>query len=78
MIIRSPMRDILQMLTLDDVAGKLNVPVSDVRVLIETDRLPHYRLGHHGEQIRIIRRDLAAFGSNAQASHSHSDESFTE
>ena len=59
------MRDILQMLTLDDVARKLGVPVSDIRVLVDTERLPHYRLGHNGEQIRIIRRDLVAFETNA-------------
>ena len=57
------MRDILQLLTLDDVARKLGVPVSEIRVLVDTERLPHYRLGHNGDQIRIIRRDLLAFES---------------
>jgi hypothetical protein len=60
---RSRMRDILQMLTLDDVARKLGVPVTDVRVLVDTDQLPHFRLGRNGEQIRIIQRDLVAFKS---------------
>ena len=58
---RSRMRDILQMLTLDDVARKLGVPVSEVRVLVERNQLAHYRLGQHGDQIRIIRRDLVDF-----------------
>ena len=58
---RSRMRDILQMLTLDDVARKLGVPVTDVRVLVDTDQLPHFRLGQNGEQIRIIQRDLTDF-----------------
>ena len=57
----SRMRNILQMLTIDDVARKLGVPVTDVRVLVDTDQLPHFRLGQNGEQIRIIQRDLADF-----------------
>ena len=63
---RSRMRDILQMLTLDDVARKLGVPVTDVRVLVDTDQLPHFRLGQNGEQIRIIQRDLVDFELNDQ------------
>ena len=65
------MRDVLQMLTFDDVARKLGVPVSEIRVLVDTDQLTHFRLGHNGEQIRIIRRDLVAFESK---DHAPSDE----
>jgi excisionase family DNA binding protein len=57
------MRDILEMLTIDDVAKKLGVPATDVKVLIDTNQLSHYRLGQHGELVRIIRRDLIAFES---------------
>lgn len=55
------MSDILQMLTIDDVARKLGVPVTDVNVLIDTNQLSHYRLGQHGELVRVIRRDLIEF-----------------
>ena len=66
MTTQSRMRDILQMLTIDDVARKLGVSASDVRVLVDTNQLAHYRLGQHGEQIRIIQRDLTDFEANAQ------------
>ncbi len=55
------LREILEMLTIDDVALKLGVPATDVKVLIDTNQLSHYRLGQHGELIRIIRRDLLAY-----------------
>lgn len=55
------MRDILEMLTIDDVAMKLGVPATDVKILIDTNQLSHYRLGQHGEMVRIIRRDLIAY-----------------
>ena len=77
MTTRSRMRDILQMLTIDDVARKLGVAVSDVRVLVDTDQLAHYRLGQHGEQIRIIQRDLTQFESNAQRAPQAADASLT-
>lgn len=65
------MSGILQMLTIDDVARKLGVPVTDVRVLIDTNQLSHYRLGQHGELVRVIRRDLIAFKAAAHPPHSH-------
>ena len=61
MINRRPLRDRLQMLTIDDVARELNVPASVVQQLVDTNTLPHYRLGQHGEQIRIIQCDLVGF-----------------
>lgn len=66
MINRPPLRDLLRMLTIDDVARELNVPARVVQQLVNTNVLPHYRLGHHGEQIRIIQCDLADFQSWAQ------------
>ncbi len=55
------MRDMLEMLTIDDVARKLGVPVSDVKILIDTNQLSHYRLGQRGQLVRVIRRDLIEF-----------------
>lgn len=65
------MRDILQMLTIDDVARKLGVPVTDVKILIDTNQLSHYRLGQHSELVRVIRRDLIVFEATAHPPHSH-------
>jgi excisionase family DNA binding protein len=61
MINHRPLRDLLRMLTIDDVARQLNVPASVIQRLVDTNALPHYRLGQHGEQIRIIQCDLADF-----------------
>ena len=66
MINRRPLRDLLRMLTVDDVARELNVPARVVQQLVDTNTLPHYRLGQHGEQIRILQCDLADFRSWAQ------------
>lgn len=72
------LRDTLQMLTLDDVARKLSVPVSDVRVLVDTNQLAHYRLGHSDEQIRIIQRDLSDFELGDQRVPRPTDESLKQ
>ena len=78
MTTQSRMRDILQMLTIDDVARKRGVPVSEVRVLVDTNQLAHYRLGQHGEQIRIIQRDLTDFEANAQRAQQTADASLIQ
>lgn len=78
MTTRSRMRDILQMLTLDDVARKLGVPASDVRILVDTNQLAHYRLGQRGEQFRFIQRDLTALESNVQRAPQALDASLTQ
>jgi excisionase family DNA binding protein len=60
------MRDILEMLTIDDVARKLGVPATEVKVLVDTNQLSHYRLGQHGELVRIISRDLIAYEAKSK------------
>ncbi len=72
------MCDILEMLTIDDAARILGVSVSDIRVLVDTDQLLHYRLGQYGEQIQIIRRDLMAFKAKAQRTRQSVDDSWAE
>jgi len=49
------------MLTIDDVARKLGVPVTDVRVLVDSDPLSGFRRGQNVEQIRDIQRDQTDF-----------------
>ena len=66
MITCCPMRERLRMMTIDDVARELDVPVDVVQQLVDINVLPHYCLGHDAEQIRIIRCDLMEFQARMQ------------
>jgi excisionase family DNA binding protein len=60
------MRERLRMMTIDEAAHELHVPAIVIQQLVDMNALSHYRLGQHGEQIRIIRCELKEFQSRTQ------------
>jgi excisionase family DNA binding protein len=54
------------MLRVADVARRLNCSVANAYTLIESGRLPHFRVGAHRGGIRVSEEQLQAFLDSAR------------
>lgn len=57
------------LLTVRDVAKRLNVSTSSVYALIQKGRLPHHRIGAGRGAIRVSEEDLAAYLESCRTQH---------
>jgi len=54
------------LLTVKDVAGRLNVSPSCIYQLVETGKIPHHRIGVGRGAIRFTEDDIAEYLQNAR------------